>query len=133
MKTIIAYLSILIIAITFTSCEIKDNFLEPDIELVPVYSITNIKGPNSLFKINIYKQKDLIIEYSSSVNAVSFSSNNYMDTSTDDTYVIIVDKMKEDKIINYAVTADKLTGQGTLTIDGAKTYDILISNDVIYN
>ncbi|MBJ7881528.1 hypothetical protein [Gelidibacter salicanalis] len=133
MKAILSYLSILLIVIAVTSCNVEENFQEPNIELVPVYSITNIQGPSAPFKINIYRQDDLIVEYSSSVNASNFNSDNYSDTSTEDMYILSVDKITADGSINYLITADKGTGQGTLTMNGTITYSIVISQTDVYN
>jgi len=133
MKNIIKYISILAIVLAFTSCESESNFQEPNIELVPVYSITDIQGADTPFKINIYRQKDLIIEYSSSVNASSFASSNFMDISSDTTYEVSVDKMVEGSPVNYSISADKVTGLGTMTVDGTTTYDIAMAEEDVYN
>lgn len=133
MKTIIKYISILAIVLTFTNCEEESNFQDPNIALVPVYSITDIQGTNTPFKINIYKLKSLIIEYSSSVNATSYTSSSYMDTSTDTNYEISVNKMDDGSTVNYLINADKATGVGTMTVDGTTTFDIIIAEEDVYN
>jgi len=133
MKTLTSYLSILLIVLTFTSCEVEDNFLEPNIELVAIYSITNIQGADTPLKINIYKQNNLIVEYRSSVNVSSYVSTNYNDTSTDTTYNFEVNKKVDGASVNYLFTGDKSTGEGIMTIDGSKSYDITISEEEVYN
>lgn len=133
MKNLIKYLSVLVIVLSFASCEEESNFQDPSIELVPVYAITNIQGEDAPFRINIYRQQDLIIEYSSSVNATGFASSSYMDSSSEANYNISVDKITEDATMSYVITADRITGEGTLTIDATIEYDIIISEEQVYN
>lgn len=133
MKTIIKYVSILAIVLSFTNCESEDNFQDSNIALVPVYSITDIQGADAPFKINIYKLKSLIIEYGSSVNATSFVSSNYIDTSSDATYNVSVDKMVDGTAVNYVISADKVTGEGTMIVDATTTFNIVIAEEQVYN
>lgn len=133
MKNLIKYIGVSLIIITFSKCEEKSNFTEPNIQLVPVYTITNISGSNTPVKINIYKEKDLIIEYVSEVNPLSFSSSNFVDSSTDLFYEISVNKIDGQSTINYVISANKATGFGTITIDATTTYNITISEEEVYN
>ena len=133
MKTIIKYISILLITLTVFNCDDESNFNEPNISLTPVYSITDIDGTDTPFKINIYRQKNLIIEYASEVNVSSFISTNYMDSSTDTTYQISVNKENEGTSTSYSISADKATGDGTLTIDASTVYNISVAEEQVYN
>ena len=133
MKNLIKYIGVSLIILTFFGCEEKSNFIEPDIQLVSVYTLTNISGSNTPVKINIYREKELIIEYASEVNPLSFSSSNYADTSTDLFYQISVNKIDGQSTMNYVISANKTTGFGTLTIDATTTYNISISEEEIYN
>ena len=133
MKNLIKYIGVSFIILTFFGCEEKSNFIEPDIQLVSVYTLTNISGSNTPVKINIYREKELIIEYASEVNPLSFSSSNYADTSTDLFYQISVNKIDGQSTMNYVISANKTTGFGTLTIDATTTYNISISEEEIYN
>ncbi len=115
------------------NCDEENNFKESDINLVPVYSLTEINngGP---FKINIYKEKPLIVEYSSNVTLFNYASPGYADTSTDIMNKITVYKIVDGVAINYVISADKTTGEGTLTIDsGASTHNVLLTEDEVYN
>ena len=103
MKTIIKYISILSIILSYTSCDEESNFTEPNIQLVPVISLTDIV-PNVAdnpafnqegldisyvpFAINIYKEKPLLINYTSFGNAVAYNPINLINNSTDLNYNI---------------------------------------------
>lgn len=135
MKNIIKFLGLLAIVISLSSCEEK-QWLQPDIELVPVYSITNIEGVLAPFQINIYQEQPLIIEYQKEDNAESFQSTDFTDTSTENMYEISVNKLDDEKVITYVVSADKQTGVGTLVITNAgveTSYTIIVANTELYN
>ena len=133
MKTIIKYLSAFALVFFLISCDEENNFDEPNIALTPVYTVSDIQGANTPFKINIYREKSLIIEYSSSVNTSSFESSNYSDTSTESNYTISVDKTTDLGTETYAITADKITGDGTLTVDGSTVFNVTVSEEEVYN
>lgn len=133
MKNIKKILVLLILVISLVSCDEEDNFVKSEIELVPVFAITDISGSNAPFAINIYQQKSLIVEYSSSINAKNYVSSGYSDTSTDSTYEISVTKLMDNISVNYDISADKLTGDGTLTVDAATVYNIMVSEEEVYN
>ncbi|WP_405293586.1 hypothetical protein [Algibacter sp. Ld11] len=136
MKNIIKLLGLLsVVLVTFFSCDEESPFIEPNVELTPVYALTDIIGVNAPFAINIYREKDLIIEYSTNVNVTSFTSASYADTSTDTSYEISVAKLIGDDIVGYWISADKTTGEGTLTVvtDTQIEYQIKISEKEVYN
>lgn len=132
MKNIIKYLAILFITVTITGCEEDDNFKQSEVSLTPIYSITEISGGNP-FKINIYKQKSLIVEYTSEVNVVNYTSSQYSDTSDATNYQVSVNKVDVDVTTTYVVSADKVTGNGTLTVDGVTVYTIKLIEEEVYN
>jgi hypothetical protein len=133
MKHIIKYFTILLVLVSFASCEEEDNFKQSDASLTGVYSITEISGNGSPFKINIYKEKSLIIEYTTEVNLSSFTSAEYSDTSTDTNYQITVNKIENSTTTVYVISADKTTGDGTITIDGSSVQSIKVSETQLYN
>lgn len=133
MKKILKYLTVLFIAVSITGCEEEDNFKASDVSLTPIYSITEISGNGNPFKINIYKQKSLIIEYATSVNAESFTSAQFSDTSTTTNYEVSVNKLDDGTTYAYVLSADKTTGDGTLTIDGNTVYTVKVSEVEVYN
>jgi len=132
MKNLVKYFGISLIILASFGCEEEANFIEPTIELTTVYSLTNISG-NTPVKINIYRNKNLIIEYASGVNPLSFSSANYSDTSTDTNYEISVSKVDNQNTVSYVISADKVSGSGTLTIDATSVHNISISEEEVYN
>ncbi|MDC0177450.1 hypothetical protein OAJ14_04790 [Polaribacter sp.] len=133
MKNILKYITVLTIVLAFTSCEEESNFKDSTVELTPVYSITDITGPNAAFKVNIYKQKNLITEYSTKFNLKSYSSSALSDTSTATNYEVTVNKSDDGTTYAYVLSADKTTGDGTLTIDGNTVYTVKVSEVEVYN
>jgi len=121
------------IAVVFFSCTEESNFKEPDIALVPVYAITNIVGANAPFAINIYKEKPLVIEYTTAVNPISFVSSGFVDSSTATNVELTVNKLNNGTAVNYRVSADKVSGNGTLTIDNGTVYTIKVVEKQVYN
>lgn len=133
MKILYKYITVLAIVFAFTSCEEENNFEKSDIALTPVFSLTEITGANAPFKINIYKQKSLITEYSTIFNLKSYSSSGYSDTSTATNYEVTVNKIDDGTTYVYVLSADKTTGAGTLTVDNTTVYNVKVSEDEVYN
>ena len=80
------------------SCSKKSIFddIEPNIKLTPIYSLTQL--PSSLGeKINIYKERLLIIEHLNASSILKYKASNYSDTSDDTTYSIVVTKIDGEK------------------------------------
>lgn len=119
--------------LTFTSCDEESNFNDTGATLVPVYSITDISGSGAPFAINIYKEQNLIIEYTSAVNVVKFSASSFADNSTETDFEFNVAKIVDlydeegnktgEEIIGYWISATKDTddegnifGTGTLSV-----------------
>lgn len=133
MKNILKYITVLTIVLVFTSCEEESNFKDSTVALTPVYSITDISGSNAAFKINIYKQKNLITEYSTKFNLTSYSSSELSDTSSATNYEVTVNKLDEGTTYVYVLSADKITGLGTLTVDAITVYNVKVSEEEVYN
>lgn len=135
MKNIFKFLNLLIIALTIFNCDEENNFEESNINLVPVYAITNIQGQNNLHSINVYREKDLIIEFYSQVNANNFISSNYVDTSTETNFNFSTSKVIEGETTTYSIIGDKETNSGTLTITNntVSTHNISITEKDVYN
>lgn len=137
MKNIIKFLTLFSVILTLSSCDDEVEWRQSEVELTPVYAITDITGNNApAVAIHIYKDKPLIIEYTTDVNVVSFDSSGYSDMSTESNYQITVIKNSGTEQFEYIVTGDKTSGVGTLSInDGINTeiYDTVISEDEVYN
>jgi hypothetical protein len=132
-KNIIKYIAVFAIVFAFASCEEESNFKDSDIALTAVYSITDITGTDAPFKVNIYKQKNLITVYATKFNLDSYTSSGFVDTSTDTNYEVTVNKVESDATINYVLSADKITGLGTLTVDGSAVFNVKVSEIEVYN
>lgn len=133
MKKIIKIYVVIVMILSFTACDEESNFKNFDAVLTPVYSLTNIS--NGPFKINIYREKALIIEYISEVNVVSYKTSNYQDNSTETSYNITVTRVSEDETPSqsYEILADKITGEGTLTINTTDVHNIVLNEVDVYN
>ncbi|MCL7752663.1 hypothetical protein [Polaribacter sp. Z022] len=133
MKNLIKYIAIFAIVFSFTSCDEESNFKESDISLTSVYTLTEITGTNAAFKINIYKQKNILTEYSSVDKLKSYETSGFVDSSTDTNYEVTVNKLDDGVSSSYVLSGDKLTGTGTLTVDGVTVFNVVIAEDQIYN
>ncbi|MGJ8743957.1 hypothetical protein [Polaribacter sp.] len=133
MKNIIKYIAVFAIVFAFASCEEDSNFKDSDIALTAVYSITDITGTDAPFKVNIYKQKNIITVYTTKFNLDSYASSGFIDASTDTNYEVTVNKLENNATINFVLSADKTTGQGTLTIDGSAVFNVKVSEEEVYN
>jgi hypothetical protein len=135
MKNIIKCFALIAITFSLFSCDEESNFIESEIELVNVYSITEITGANAPFKINIYKNKSLIVQYNSLVAVTNYASSGYVDASTDTNYEISVDRISNGETVKYTISADKTSGVGNLTIAGSSTtvYTIKVVETEVYN
>lgn len=133
MKNLIKYIAIFAIVFSFTSCDEESNFKESDISLTSVYTLTEITGANAAFKINIYKQKNILTEYSSVDKLKSYETSGFVDSSTDTNYEVTVNKLDDGVSSSYVLSGDKLTGTGTLTVDGGTVFNVVIAEDQIYN
>ena len=133
MKNIIKYIAVFTIVLAFTSCDEESNFEESTTALTPVYTITDITGNNAAFKINIYKEVSVIVEYSTEVNLESYTSSGFTDSSTDTNFEVEVNKLDDEATVNYVLSADKTTGAGTLTVDGTTVFNVKVSEEEVYN
>ena len=133
MKNIIKYITIFAVVFAFTSCEENSNFEESDIALTQVYTLTDISGENAAFKINIYKKLSLITEYATVDKLKSYRSSDFVDSSTDTNYEVTVNKIDDDTTMNYVLSADRVTGVGTLTVDAVTVYSVTVSEKEVYN
>ncbi len=147
MKNIFKTITVLFAAILLFSCDENTIFEgDPGIELTPVYSITLLNN-NGPFKINIYKEKAILLEYANEEKVTKYSTTNFVDNSTETTYdVTFTQLIPEDQgdgtIVNqevsYDLDGDKTAGTGTLVInngiDPAVTHaGIAITEEEIYN
>ncbi|MDW5288071.1 hypothetical protein [Formosa sp. PL04] len=156
MKNILKIASILALVLVVFSCEEESNFEEPNIELVPVYAITNITGTNALYQINVYKDTPLTVEYVAEVQLNSYDMLGFQDASTDTEYNVSWGVVKdresgdldaddnvimENYTVNYVLTGSKEWGTGVLNAsnvyaDGTTLdldYTVSIANEEVYN
>lgn len=89
MKNIILLGSFLAFLLMFSSCEDND-WPEPDIEKVPVYSITGISGSGAPHALEVYRNEDtpLMIEFKNANLLANYKTSDYVDASTESTFNI---------------------------------------------
>lgn len=137
MKNILKTITLFCFAILLGSCSKESIFKgTPDIDLVKVYTLSNITG-SGLEKINVYQSKTLLIEYQTTTRLNKYNTTNYTDSSDDTTYNIVVTKTDGDESSIYTITGDKTTGTGSLNIDNNGTItnytNISIVEEQVYN
>lgn len=124
MKKIVKIISILVLLISFGSCNNDDKTFQ-EVEQVPVYAISNTSAAHA---ITVYREKPLLIEFTDEIKAFSFGINNYSDSSDETTYMISFNKVivtqpelgpATSEEVAYEITGDVATGDGTLktTVD----------------
>ncbi|OEK07665.1 hypothetical protein A8C32_16940 [Flavivirga aquatica] len=124
-NTIIKFCCLFTLIFSVIGCGEEAEFQASDIELVPIYYVTDIVGSEAPHSIEVYKEKPLLIEFSSKVQAKSFAISNYQDLSDGTAFNITFDKVvlmeQEDgsfiDVVNsYVINADVLTGDGSIEI-----------------
>jgi hypothetical protein len=75
MKKFIKFCGVAVLILQFISCNDVERISDVEAELTPIYSITNISGNGLPVAINVYKEKDLVVEYTSTVLLRSFETN----------------------------------------------------------
>jgi hypothetical protein len=145
MKKLIKIITVICVTLVMFGCE-KESIFEgtPDIELVKVYTLSNITG-SGLNKINVYQTKPLLIEYETATKVAKYTSKGFVDSSTDTNYEVVLNKVVDilddagvktgETIIGYTISADKTTGDGTLTVltDVSTVYNIKVTETEVYN
>ncbi|WP_139956996.1 hypothetical protein [Flavicella sediminum] len=151
MKKFIKYISILAVIISLASCESNEKSF-PELELVPIYALTNIDGAGDMpISISVYRDEALMVEYIDALpRLLSFETTNFSDLSDATNYDLSFDKnivVEQEsgpdliETIRYEIAADVVLGTGTLTTtkdngDGTNTvqvYTIAIAKEQRYN
>nr|WP_320120703.1 hypothetical protein [uncultured Marinifilum sp.] len=152
MKNLFKIFVLLFVVGVMSSCE-PDEYDVPDIELVPVYSISET-GNNTYTDIQVYKQENLLTIANKDGIVSAYSTSSYSDVSDETNYMFTV--IASEKVtltdeegnetmgtVSYAydVTADKETGSASITIlktaaDGTESTISLngtLTEDEVYN
>lgn len=135
-----------LVTLLLVSCETKE-WKQNDITLVPVYQVNDIA---SNLALEIYQEKDLLLEYTNSILLSAYEMAAYNDASTDSLYTItfsrtdslaIADVMTQVEK-NFNITANMSTDTGIMnivylhnTVDtvAVQNYDITILDTEVYN
>lgn len=152
MKNINKIIGLLLLVISFVACDEENHFQDSNIALTSVYSVTNISN-NGPFKINVYQDNALVIEYVSASNAVKYTSSGYVDSSTETDYQLEWQITKERLVDNdgieeletytaaHILSADKESGLGSVDVtstfkDGSSVitvHNVTVTEDEVYN
>ncbi|TNJ42390.1 hypothetical protein KFZ70_14505 [Tamlana fucoidanivorans] len=161
MKTINKILGLILLVVVSMSCEEDERFAASDIKLKPIYAITDINkgGPE---RINVYKEKQLVVTHLNSQSLIGETPTDYTDTSSETDYNFewtvererpvfdedgqeVVDEngnvIMETYTVQYTANASKEDGIGTMEVistykeDPEETvlHDVTISEEEVYN
>ncbi|WP_068473041.1 hypothetical protein [Saccharicrinis aurantiacus] len=99
MKNYFKIICVVLLAVLY-SCE-PDEYATPNIELVPIYRLTDTENDTYAI-IDIYKEKSLLLIENKDFAVTSFITTEYVDTSTVDNYYISFEVLTEsvDTVIN---------------------------------
>ncbi len=144
MKTKLFLISIL--TLLLVSCEEKE-WQQSDISLVPVFQVDYV---NSDMALEIYKEKPLLLEYSTSTLVSAYTLNDLSDQSTDSLYLISFNRMDSMMVDSamaqvskyFDIQASIATDTGIMNITyvynnldtvAASQVDITIQDTEVYN
>lgn len=152
MKNIFKILGVFFVALIAFACE-PDEYAVPDIDFVSVYNITET-GNNSIFEINVYRKKALLIISTNKGKLTSYNTTAYSDTSDDLNYIVNVTAIEKKTVTDaegvqtietlnhaYAILADKVTGSCSITVTTTNadatpvvdTYNGVLAEKEVYN
>lgn len=147
MKNIILC-SLLVIVFITSGCE-KTEWATSDIKYVPVYVVSNFTGATTVpYEIDIYKEKSILLEYSTSINLIKLETRNYVDASTDSNVAVTFRAYEKAKTVlgadtlldrRFELNAIKATNIGTLkvvkyeNVDSITNYTVKVTEDFRYN
>ncbi len=122
MKNIILFIGLIGVLI-FSSCE-KRDWPSPDIDLTPVYSIVNIKGAKAPYRLDVYREEPLLIEFvNENILKPPYKTSEYSDQSTADKYIVSFTAHEQTKteagkdttvVTEYYIEVDKVTKNGAM-------------------
>lgn len=135
------FLGLAAILLLFSSCEEK-VWVARDTELVPVYTLSGFEDDEPL-KQDVYRTKDVMIEFTSDVQLLLFNMTDFVDSSTDTTYafsyVLAMDQEIDnanDTIVQSLATRECFVNAvkdsinaGTISYIDHFTYDTISSTD----
>lgn len=147
MKNLIFALGLL--AVLASSCEEK-IWPTSELELVPVYAVTEIVGTDAPFALDVYKEKSLAITFVKESLLESAETYNYLDASDEVNYavtfsakqeVLLEDSTTTIHTLDYEINADKATGVGSMTVitteeddtESTVVYTAEVAEDERYN
>ncbi|UXX81100.1 hypothetical protein N7E81_08300 [Reichenbachiella carrageenanivorans] len=122
MKNLLFALGLL--AVVASSCDEK-VWPMSELELVPVYSVTEIVGTDAPFALEVYKEKSLAITFVKQDLLESTETYDYIDASDEVNYgftfsakeeILLEDSTTTIHTLDYEISADKATGVGSMTI-----------------
>lgn len=98
MKILYKAIYISLVALMIVSCE-EAEWQESDAAPTSIYSVTDISGEITLHAVEVYKEKDLHIEFTNVSNLKSFSMVDFKDQTSSEEY-----------LVTYTLEREALTG-----------------------
>ncbi|MEN6363426.1 MAG: hypothetical protein ABFC90_12430 [Bacteroidales bacterium] len=147
--------TLLAVVLIVSSCD-TNEWPVSNIKLVPIFKVTSVVGVTgnptgtvAPYALEIYKEKALLIEYTTASLMSPLTTSAYVDGSTDSSYnlnfkasILSKTALKQDTILNrrYELIADKVTNSGTLKVVKYNNQDSVVTNftikvmeDSVYN
>lgn len=137
MKNYIKIICVVLLAAMY-SCE-PEEYATPDIELVPIYRLTDTENDNYAI-IDIYKEKSLLLIENKDYGVQSYATTEYVDTSTVDNYHvsftvltetvdtirnILSETIRQEIVATVKTTEDYLLGSGSEISIGSLNIEVL--------
>lgn len=130
MKNIFKILGVFFVALIAFSCE-PDEYDVPDIDLVPVYNISET-GNNNMFEMNIYREQNLFTVWTNKGKISSFTTTGFSDTSDELNYMVTFSRKETvietddegnetSSIVSYAYELTGAKDADTVTLKTVKT------------
>lgn len=113
-------LLISLLTLLLVSCDEKE-WKQDDIALVPVYQVNELASAKAL---EVYQEKDLLLEYETSNLVQAFTMMDYTDASTDSLYLLSfarMDSMVVDSVMTevtklFSVKAEMANDTGIMNV-----------------
>ncbi|WP_075603935.1 hypothetical protein [Saccharicrinis aurantiacus] len=126
MKNNILFTAVFTLMLVFVSCE-EETWLQPDIKLVPIYSLTEIEG-GTPFSMEVYREQPLLIENSTTAELpklTNYETNLYSDTTNQQSYGINFSVDIENVYTETDILTDSVKHEDVTVVEIHKDYTIL--------
>lgn len=115
MKIFRLFICIFATILSVSACS-PDEYEQANIELSPVYVLTNLIGINPPYKVTIYEETKKMMVWQDDKKVLGYRMLNYGDGSEDDNYQISFVAVKDDVYYEYDVLGTVSSGKGQMFV-----------------